>query len=163
YTFSDSDIHHIESYVTKVKKWKKGLKSYGIYQYNGDIVVKKVGSVDGSLLTLLSNYAALTKKGEGCVYTDNHTREMTIKIGHPVSISREQCDENPNRNCTKGLHVGTQSFVSAGSNFGDTIVACLVNPQHVVSVPYSDAHKMRVCEYYPFAVLTEQELLDFHK
>src|SRR5690606_7209620 len=37
------------------------------------------------------------------------------------------------------------------------------NPQHVVSVPYSDAHKIRVCEYYPFAVLTEQELLDFHK
>lgn len=87
---------------------------------------------------------------EETVYTDGHTQTMKIKLGYPVSIPRSECDSDPNTECSRGLHVGTPSFVSKNFGFGQEIVACLVNPRDVVSVPYGDAHKMRVCRYYPF-------------
>lgn len=81
------------------------------------------------------------------IYTDNHTRRMRFKLGDVVSIQRSLCDEDPNIECSRGLHIGSKSFIRDNESFGQKILVCLVNPKNVVSVPYADAHKMRVCEY----------------
>lgn len=81
------------------------------------------------------------------IYTDNHTKKMCFKLGDVVSIPRSSCDEDPNRECSYGLHIGSKSFIGNNASFGQKILVCLVNPRNVVSVPYADAHKMRVCEY----------------
>jgi hypothetical protein len=89
------------------------------------------------------------------VYTSIHSGPYggTIKIGEPVSMPREKCDGNPDVTCSTGLHVGSMAYVG---NFGDrdsAILEVLVNPRNVVAVP-TDYHntKMRVCEYFPFAI-----------
>ena len=51
------------------------------------------------------------------------------------------------------LHVGSMGYVGTFGGSGSVVLECLVNPRNVVSVP-TDYHntKMRVCEYYPFAI-----------
>lgn len=160
---SEKDSTYLNDYVTKVKKWKKSLKSFEVFKTQGSIIIKQIKqgkNIDGESLGSLYDFVNNTKSGE--VFTDARTRKMVIKIGEPVSIPRSECNKNANIECSFGLHVGSQSFVDNNPSFGDTIVACLVNPQHVISVPYSDAHKMRVCEYLPFMKLTKEQLRSFH-
>lgn len=165
----------VEGFVAKVKKQRKGLRSFYVFKNNGGLSIKNVNSKAGvgnnigylkDVYEYLKNfqdtqYNAMSKDEDVEVFTDQYTRKMIIKIGEPVRIPRKDCNKDARVECSFGLHVGSQKFVSDGS-FGDTIVAVLVNPQHVISVPYSDAHKMRVCEYFPFKKLTRDELINFH-
>lgn len=97
-------------------------------------------------------YSDLAKKyensqDENIILTDNHTGKMRFGLGSVVSIPRENCDASPNVDCSYGLHIGSRNYVSGNAYFGAANLMCLVNPSKVVAVPYSDAHKMRVCEY----------------
>lgn len=83
------------------------------------------------------------------VYTDDHSKTMEIRMLQEVRMPRENCDNNHNKDCSFGLHVGTESFVRKGS-FGTVGVKVLINPRNVVSVPYSANTKMRVCAYFPY-------------
>lgn len=163
----------IQGFVEKVKKQKKGLRNYYVAQTKDGLALvpvkskKKSTLPSGSKIGYLKDVAQAIKNSSSKktieeTFTDDYTKKMVIKIGEPVRIPRSECDENADLTCSKGLHVGTQNFV-LGGGFGNTIVACLINPQHVVSVPYKDAEKMRVCEYYPFTKLTREELKNFHK
>lgn len=96
------------------------------------------------------------------IYTDAHTRSMVIRLNHePVRMDRSRCDSDPKRECSYGFHLGSPKYVANNGGLGNTIVVCLFSPHHVVSVPYSDAHKMRLCEYYPMFSITETELKNF--
>jgi hypothetical protein len=46
------------------------------------------------------------------------------------------------------------------STFGNIAVICLVNPQHVVSIPNSNTRKMRSCEIYIAKLTTPEEVLN---
>ena len=86
-------------------------------------------------------------------YTDQYSKTFSIKLGEPVRMKRSKCDEDSNNTCSRGLHIAHKGWESL-SSFGDTTIACLVNPRNVVSVPTgSDSGKMRVCEYYPMDVV----------
>lgn len=86
------------------------------------------------------------------LYTDMHTRTMTIQLGVPVKQARKDCDADPRRDCSNGLHVGATKYVEKFANSTSTVLVCLVNPMNVVAVPNYDHSKMRVDEYFPFAV-----------
>jgi hypothetical protein len=78
---------------------------------------------------------------------------MTVKVGEPITMPREECDSDPDRTCSAGLHVGSMEYVH---NFGyseGVILEVLVSPRNVVAVPtdYNNT-KMRTCEYYPIAI-----------
>lgn len=88
------------------------------------------------------------------VYTDKHTKTMTIKLGVPVRMSKSECDADPANECSFGLHVGATKYVEGFANEGDAILVCLVNPAHVIAVPNYDRSKMRVSEYFPIALAT---------
>lgn len=88
-------------------------------------------------------------------FTDCHSRTMDIQLGKPVSMPREDCDNNPRMTCSTGLHVGAPEYVQGfGSHNSDRhVLACLVNPANVVAVPYDySGQKMRTCEYLPYSV-----------
>lgn len=161
----------IEGFVQQVKKWKRGRRSYEIYMVSKVPTMFHIknhaenNSKYEFVGTLHDVYERIklgtnTNISNQDTYTDNHTKTMVIRIGEPVKQHRSKCNENSKQDCSYGLHLGTPSYVTSNS-LGSVIVACLLNPQHVVSVPYSDAHKMRCCEYFPFMIITQDQLRKF--
>lgn len=88
-----------------------------------------------------------TKEDE--IYTDCHTRTFKIRIGEMVTMPREQCDDNQDVTCSRGLHLANQDWLKAGY-YGSQGLVCLCNPAEVVSVPHLDRYgKLRTCAYLP--------------
>jgi hypothetical protein len=89
------------------------------------------------------------------VFTSIHKGKYgsIIKVGEPVTMPREECDSDPMVTCSSGLHVGSMEYVAQFGYSDSVILECLINPRHVIAVPidYNNT-KMRVCEYYPFAI-----------
>jgi len=78
--------------------------------------------------------------------------KMEIRLGVPVKQARKDCDANPRQDCSNGLHVGATKYVETFGGSTKRVLVCYVNPAHVVAVPQYDHSKMRVCEYFPFAI-----------
>jgi len=78
---------------------------------------------------------------------------MTVKVGEPITMPREECDSDPEVTCSAGLHVGSMEYVHDFGYGGGVILEVLVSPRNVVAVPtdYNNT-KMRTCEYYPIAI-----------
>ena len=78
---------------------------------------------------------------------------MTIKMGDPVTMPREECDSDPDVTCSSGLHVGSMAYVHDFGHGDSVVLEVLVSPRNVVAVPTDyDNTKMRTCEYYPIAI-----------
>lgn len=101
----------------------------------------------------------------------NGSHGMSISIGTPVTMPREECDNDPERTCSAGLHVGSMEYVGT-FGYDRVILEVLVNPRNVVSVPVDyNATKMRCCEYFPMAIsngeneniFLESDYTDFDK
>jgi hypothetical protein len=84
-------------------------------------------------------------------HSGNHG--MSINIGQAVTMPREECDNDPERTCSAGLHVGSMEYVGNFGHGDHVILEVLVNPRNVVSVPVDyNATKMRCCEYFPISI-----------
>lgn len=91
------------------------------------------------------------------VYTDAHSHTTTIRLGHPVSIPREDCDAEQEHSCSRGLHVGAKGWLKE-NYYGGVGLQVLVNPANVVAVPTIDEYgKMRCCEYFPINLIDFDE------
>ena len=91
------------------------------------------------------------------VYTDAHSHTTTIRLGHPVSIPREECDAEQEHSCSRGLHVGAKGWLKE-NYYGGVGLQVLVNPANVVAVPTIDEYgKMRCCEYFPINLIDFDE------
>lgn len=139
YTVYVADGNYAITKNTTAKKWaKKGKKTVEILGKLGYLYDKQIKK---KTLDIVAP-----------VFTDKHTKKMFIELGTPIKMSRTECDADPSRDCSYGLHVGATKYVETFANGGDTILVCLVNPAHVVAVPDYDNSKMRVSEYFPFAI-----------
>lgn len=79
-------------------------------------------------------------------YYDCHSGRMNNAVGKTVFMDRKDCDSNPNKTCSSGLHVCTKGYL--GSFGGARVVICKVNPKNVVAIPRDyNSMKMRTCEY----------------
>ena len=66
-------------------------------------------------------------------------------VGERIEVTRNLVDDNCNRTCSQGLHVGSYDYAS---NWGRVVVAVKVNPKDVVSIPVDcDCQKCRTCAY----------------
>ena len=154
-------------YLHVKKDWGTSPRKYVIYEdasenyhitkaltYKGWEKKDKVKSLTlhGNLDEMFKNIDDYIDE-DSTLFTDKHTKQMDIQLGTPVQELRENCDPNPSKQCSRGLHVGSVKYVESFGNLDDTILAVLVNPAHVVAVPSHDTSKMRVCEYFPYAVL----------
>jgi len=158
------------SYLKVKKDWKTSPKRYVVYTNINDdkyAITKKVtadkwedGEVNiiGNLDDIFRELFELNeeKESEGQVkvpiFTDMYSRSMTIELGKPVRKDRYSCDGNPKKECSSGLHVGATKYVENFANSNSYVLVCYVNPANIVAVPEYDNSKMRVCEYFPFAI-----------
>ena len=95
-------------------------------------------------------------------FKDLHTGSFDNSVGRIVEEDRAILDPNPINGCGRGLHVGSEDFVSRFGSNGITIL-CKINPRDVVSIPFEANYaKMRVCRYEVIATLGENNN-DSHK
>ena len=102
-------------------------------------------------------YRNVDTTSEEGVYTDHHSHTFKIKIGEMVTIPREECDCDSSVSCSSGLHIGGKGWLKR-NYYGDTGLACLINPADVVAVPHIDNYgKLRTCAYLPIEVIKYNE------
>lgn len=161
----DNDLSAFVSnqYLHVKKDWGCSPNKYVVYIHpeTGEYKITKIETAEGwnEEVTILGKLGDLfmdifedDKDNNQSVYTDKHTRQMSIELGVPVRMDRTECDGDPSIDCSYGLHVGATKYVEHFGSDGDAVLVCLVNPAHVVAVPNYDHSKMRVAEYFPFAV-----------
>ena len=81
-------------------------------------------------------------------YKDHFTGKMNNAIGEVVSMPRGQIDEDPERECSYGLHVCGRSYIECFGTATSRTVLVSVSPTDVVAIPTDYEHaKMRVCRF----------------
>ena len=102
-------------------------------------------------------YRNVDKTEEENVFTDHHSHTFKIKIGEMVTMDRSKCDTVQENTCSTGLHIGGRGWLKK-NYYGDTGLACLINPADVVAVPpYDDYGKLRTCAYLPMDIIHYDE------
>lgn len=98
-------------------------------------------------------YRNVDKTEEENVFTDHHSHKFRIKVGEMVTMDRDKCDAVQENTCSTGLHIGGKGWLKR-NYYGDTGLACLVNPADVVAVPPLDNYgKLRTCAYLPMEII----------
>jgi hypothetical protein len=159
-------------YLHVKKDWSCSPNKYTVYRdlESGSLAITKNQTAEGwgeevnvEILGKLGDvYNNIFDNGEAVsdapVYTDMWSRTMTIVLGQPVKMERKDCNSDPQVDCSYGLHCGATGYVNTyASSVRDgagSVLACFVNPANVVAVPTANCTKMRVTEYFPFAVAT---------
>lgn len=102
-------------------------------------------------------YRNVDKTKEENVFTDHHSHTFKIRIGEMVTMDRDKCDTVQENTCSSGLHIGGKGWLKK-NYYGDTGLACLINPADVVAVPpYDDYGKLRTCAYLPMDIIHYDE------
>ena len=105
-------------------------------------------------------YRNVDTTDEEGVYTDHHSHTFKIKIGEMVTMPRKKCDCDSSVSCSRGLHCSSVGWLKR-NYFGNTGLACLVDPSQVVAVPKVDDYgKLRTCAYLPIKVIKYNEYDD---
>lgn len=111
----------------------------------------------GNTIILGTAYDEIVNGADSPVYTDQHSHTTEIRLGHPVSIPREECDADQEHSCSAGLHCGAKGWLKQ-NYYGRVGLMVLVNPANVVAVPTIDEYgKMRTCEYFPIEIIDFDE------
>jgi len=165
------------------KEWTCSPKKYGVYQRNEDgaYYITKQKTLDkwdekAKNITKIGNLGVLEAKSKelsndpaSVKFLPTHVarnkstfnvEKETVRLGIPQTMERHACDSDPSIDCSYGLHVGATAYVKKFRGWtGNTspVLACLVNPAHVIAVPDYDHSKMRVCEYFPYALCEVSE------
>jgi len=154
------------SFLHVKKDWQTSPRRYVVYidndtgKYhitktrtaeNWDLEDKNVEILD-NLNKMYENLEDFNVEEDNAPYTDKHSRTMKIKLGETVHMTRTECDSDPANECSYGLHVGATKYVEWFANPGNAVLVCYVNPAHVVAVPEYDHSKIRVTQYFPFAI-----------
>lgn len=102
-------------------------------------------------------YRNVDKTEKENVFTDHHSHTFKIRIGEMVTMDRNKCDTVQENTCSTGLHIGGRGWLRK-NYFGDTGLACLINPADVVAVPpYDNYGKFRTCAYLPMGIIHYDE------
>lgn len=164
---SENEPTAFEEFVSamyhKVKdSWKTSPKRYSVYtrRDSDELQITKESTIDkwkSADVIYKGNLDDLYNDTQGdmyseTTYTDMFSRKMAIRLGQIVQKDRSECDGDPAKECSYGLHVGATSYVESYADNSSKILVCLVNPANVVAVPNYDKSKMRVTEYFPIAV-----------
>jgi hypothetical protein len=173
--FDTSFAEYISNRYLHVKKtFKESPKNHVVYKdKNGNFATTSVKTAEkwketdkeieflgnlNELFDAIYNSEIETDDKAVPVYTDMRTGKMRIVLGEPVKQDRKDCDADYRVDCSNGLHVGATKYVETfGSGNTKKVLVCYVNPANVVAVPEYDHSKMRVCEYFPFALATFED------
>ena len=150
--YRNADIKKESSYTRE--QLQHIINTYYTEKYANHADVSKIKLFDKPLDSL---YYDITEGEEVSVYTDAHSHTTTIKLGHPVSIPRKDCDCDSNVSCSKGLHASSAGWLKR-NYFGQVGMQVLVNPASVTAIPIIDDYgKLRTCEYFPVTIIDFDE------
>ena len=116
----------------------------GLTKYSGPESTDKMGRklVSGDLVD----------KYTGKSYRNN--------VGDKNSMHRRNVDDDANRGCSEGLHVGSLEYATEYASGGD-VVLCKIDPANVVSVPHDcNCQKVRVSEYEVVGIYNQEHKLE---
>jgi hypothetical protein len=158
-----------------LKMMAEGFKFDHMIRFLENLLLNPSNRAVNETYAFLENYG-LPITPDGCFlaykavrpdYKDIYSGTLDNKIGAVVSYPRNQVDEDYNRDCSTGLHVGALDYVVQYGHFtkgqavnGDAtsnkLLIVKVNPKDVVSVPKYESHpKMRVAEYTVVSEITD--------
>jgi hypothetical protein len=118
-----------------------------------------VGPIN-DLESLHENIDELQRGPERTVYTDKYSGTKDYRLGEVHGEPREECDPDPARACSTGLHTGAKEYVDWYSSYRDdeAIMACLTSPEKVVCVPEDhDFAKIRQSEFFALGLMEQEE------
>lgn len=79
---------------------------------------------------------------------DHHTGKIKNEIGATITMPRKDVDDNPERTCSHGLHVGALEYAANFHDYNSVILEVSVAPEDFVSVPVDyNGQKARTCAY----------------
>jgi hypothetical protein len=113
---------------------------------DGDIVgYKAVAGPENRSINGGTNTVYVTLDEETVTYTGR----IPNPVGAVVEIARGEVDEDRQRACSYGLHVGTHRYAKAfgRGHWDHKILRVAVNPRDVVSVPAGEDEKFRTARY----------------
>lgn len=94
-------------------------------------------------------------------YYDIYTGTIKNEPGKTISVPRQAVDDDPNRTCSHGLHVGGYDYATTFGGSNSYVMLVEVDPADVVAVPTDyDGQKMRVCSYKVIAIFGDEQVLD---
>ena len=163
YVGGDGDIKEAcEGYVVDriLQFMNEGLDPKPLMNFLGKVMQNGSFRVIRDLFTFLENRnMPLDQDGDFYGYKaiknnwmDKHSGTISNHIGASLVFDRRKVDDDPQHDCSYGLHVGSIQYVkgftySYGKEGGDRIVIVKVNPADVVAVPEYDTTKLRCCRY----------------
>lgn len=78
-------------------------------------------------------------------------------IGATIEVDRNQVDDNRERHCSFGLHVGSYDYANSWAGTGGRVLLVKVDPADVVSVPNDcNCQKARVSKYEVLSEFAEE-------
>ena len=146
-------VAFISQQYYKIKKMKKGPKSYGVYsklnEYQLLHIDKEPKEGDWEFKGILDElYKNLSTVKEN-TYVSSHrgkNGQLSIKVGAIYSIPDDEINLDNSICAAGGLHAAAVNY-NYGS-FGDTPVVVLVNPSKAITVPRGEISKLRTTEMF---------------
>lgn len=112
-------------------------------------------------MPLTPNGTFLAYKSVRANYTDHHTGKIRNQVGDsPTRLERNQVDDNANRGCSYGYHVGSLEYAQSFGGSEKHLMIVEVDPADVVSVPYDCGCQKLRCTWYKVVGEFEQVLND---
>lgn len=139
----------VQESVDKVKKWKKSVKNYEVFDDNGYVFVHtdKVNAYNkhvGNLYELYNNQSAL-KPETTKLYTSSHNYgKYTFAIGDIYKAEEGDIDVDAGQCHSGGLHFAACSYNYSG--YGSQGVVVLINPAKTITIPLNEVQKGRTTE-----------------
>ena len=146
------DLYEIlaDAYKNKKKSIKSIIKFADMLVQNPDkdVIRQLYSFMRHNDITINSDGYVIAYKAVNMNYKDHRTNKFDNSIGSIVTEDRAIMDTNPNNTCSRGLHVGSQSYIHKYYSTNSRLLACLVHPKDFVCVPTDyNGGKARVCEY----------------
>jgi hypothetical protein len=93
-------------------------------------------------------------------FKDKYTKTVDNRPGTKVKpFERNQVDDDKQKQCSFGYHVGSASYVRGFGVSGDKFIEVLVDPADVVSIPEDvNQDKIRVCTYEVVKEIDKNEI-----
>lgn len=117
---------------------------YKFLEHNGHPITS-----DGCFI----GYRSVRKLDDG-TFVDWNSGKFDNSVGKIVRMKREDCDADPYKTCSRGLHVAAMEYAKGFNSYENRVlVEVKVNPKDVVAIPVDyNGQKMRVCEFQVVAV-----------
>ena len=95
-------------------------------------------------------------KGVSEDYKDNYSGKFDNSVGQVLEMKRRSVDDDPNRGCSYGFHVGSFDYADSWAGHNGKLMVVRFDPKDAVSVPNdSQYQKLRVCKYEVINEITE--------